>query len=132
MRPRHRHLWARRNWRSVEPARRPITVAAGDFISRSITLGKGRSIVVDFSRDIKDVLIANPKVANAVVRSSRRAYIIAIDNGGTNIVFFDAEGKQLVNYDIAVSPMSARSVLPSSGLFPVRKSMLKASATASC
>ncbi len=87
-----------------EPARRPITVAAGDFISRSITLGKGRSIVVDFARDIKDVLIANPKVANAVVRSSRRAYIIAIDNGGTNIIFFDAEGKQLVNYDIAVSP----------------------------
>jgi pilus assembly protein CpaC len=87
-----------------ELATRPITVAAGDSSSRSVTLGKGRSIVVDFARDIKDVLIANPKVANAVVRSSRRAYIIAIDNGGTNIVFFDAEGKQMANFDIAVSP----------------------------
>jgi pilus assembly protein CpaC len=79
-------------------------VGGGDFESRSIILGKGKSIVVDFPRDIKDVLVADPKTANAVIRSSRRAYIIANAAGGTNIVFFDGQGIQMARFDIAVAP----------------------------
>ncbi len=80
-----------------------IVVAPGDSGSRPILLNVGKSIVVEFPRDIKDVLVANPQIANAIVRSSRRAYIISIANGGTNIVFFDAEGRPMANFDIAVS-----------------------------
>src|SRR5208282_2017938 len=54
-------------------------------------------------RDIKDVLIADPTIANAVIRSSRRAYIIGIKQGQTNVFFFDAQGKQLAGLDIAVT-----------------------------
>src|SRR6202042_2308779 len=61
-------------------------------------------VVIDFPRDIKDVLVANPKVANAVIRSSRRAYIIGNENGQTNVFFFDADGKQMAGLDIAVTP----------------------------
>ena len=50
-----------------------IAVAASDFGSRSVALGKGKSVVIDFPRDIKDVLVGNPRIANAVIRSSRRA-----------------------------------------------------------
>jgi pilus assembly protein CpaC len=85
-----------------EPAAGPIVVS-GDFSSRAVALDKGKSIVVDFPRDIKDVLVANPKIANAVVRSSRRAYIIAVENGATNIFFFDGDGKQMAGFDIAVT-----------------------------
>ena len=60
-------------------------------------------MVIDFPRDIKDVLVADPKVANAVVRSSRRAYVIGIEQGQTNVFFFDAEGRQMVGLDIAVT-----------------------------
>ncbi len=82
----------------------PQTVVGGDdFESRSVTLGKSKSIVVNFRRDIKDVLVADPKVANAVIRSSRRAYIIGNNTGATNIVFFDAEGRQMASFDIAVT-----------------------------
>ena len=49
-------------------------------------------MVIDLPRDIKDVLVADPKIANAVVRSTRRAYIIGAAVGQTNIYFFDAEG----------------------------------------
>src|SRR5262249_44908396 len=80
-----------------------ISVAASDFRSRSVALGKGRSVVVDFPRDIKDVLVGNPKIANAVVRSSRRAYVIGNEVGQTNVFFFDAEGKQMAGLDIAVT-----------------------------
>jgi len=80
-----------------------IVVAASDYGSRSVSLGIGKSVVIDFPRDIKDVLVANPKTANAVIRSSRRAYVIGVEVGQTNVFFFDAEGRQMVGLDIAVT-----------------------------
>jgi pilus assembly protein CpaC len=77
-------------------------VADGDMNARSLSLGIGKSIVIDLPRDIKDVLVADPKIANAVVRSSQRAYIIGAAVGQTNIVFFDSAGQQIAAYDIAV------------------------------
>jgi pilus assembly protein CpaC len=88
---------------AVEPQTQSIVVAASDFGSRSVALGVGKSVVIDFPRDIKDVLVANPRIANAVIRSSRRAYVIGNEIGQTNVFFFDAEGKQLAGLDIAVT-----------------------------
>jgi pilus assembly protein CpaC len=82
----------------------PAPIAAdGQNNARPVSLGIGKSIVVDLPRDIKDVLVADPKIANAVVRSSQRAYIIGAAVGQTNIVFFDASGQQIAAYDIAVT-----------------------------
>ena len=83
----------------------------GDAVSRVVRLGVGKSIVIDFPRDIKDVLVAEPKIANAVVRTSRRAYIIAVDKGATNIVFFDGDGNQMAGYDIEVDKPTPRRTL---------------------
>ena len=58
--------------------------------------------MIDLPRDIKDVLVADPKIANAVVRSTQRAYIIGAAVGQTNIIFFDSAGQQIAAYDIAV------------------------------
>jgi len=55
---------------------------------RFLALGIGKSVVVDLPNDIKDVLVADPKIANAVVRSAHRAYIIGAAVGQTNVVFF--------------------------------------------
>jgi pilus assembly protein CpaC len=81
----------------------PPPVADGQSNARALSLGVGKSIVIDLPRDIKDVLVADPKIANAVVRSSQRAYIIGAAVGQTNIVFFDAAGQQIAAYDIAVT-----------------------------
>jgi pilus assembly protein CpaC len=48
------------------------------------------------------VLVADPKIATAVVRTAQRAYIIGAMVGQTNIVFFDSAGQQIAAYDIAV------------------------------
>jgi pilus assembly protein CpaC len=79
-----------------------MDVVGSDLNSRFVALGVGKSVVVDLPRDIKDVLIANPTIANAVIRSARRAYIIGATVGQTNIFFFDAEGRQIGGFDIAV------------------------------
>jgi pilus assembly protein CpaC len=76
--------------------------ADGQLNARFLSLGIGKSIVIDLPRDIKDVLVADPKIANAVVRSAQRAYIIGAAVGQTNIVFFDSAGQQIAAYDIAV------------------------------
>jgi pilus assembly protein CpaC len=85
------------DYRAAVPA-----AADGQMNARFLSLGVGKSIVIDLPREIKDVLVADPKIANAVVRSSQRAYIIGATVGQTNIVFFDAQGQQIAAYDIAV------------------------------
>ena len=80
-----------------------IQVVGSDTSSRFVPLGVGKSVVIDLPADIKDVLVADPKIANAVIRSSRRAYLIGVTVGQTNVFFFDAEGKQLAGFDIAVT-----------------------------
>jgi pilus assembly protein CpaC len=75
----------------------------GNQKMRFLALGIGKSVVLDLPRDIKDVLVANPKVANAIVHSAQRAYVIGSEVGQTNIVFFDSEGQQIAAYDIAVT-----------------------------
>jgi pilus assembly protein CpaC len=121
--PKMRALWARALSFSavaaltLNPALAPViaadyrTVAApvmpaaadGQMNARFLPLGIGKSIVIDLPRDIKDVLVADPKIANAVVRSAQRAYIIGAAVGQTNIVFFDSAGQQIAAYDIAVT-----------------------------
>ena len=56
-------------------------VAASDAGSSFIPLGVGKSVVIDLPGDVKDVLVADPKIANAVVRSARRAYLMASPSG---------------------------------------------------
>jgi pilus assembly protein CpaC len=70
--------------------------------TRFLSLGIGKSVVIDLPREVKDVLVADPKIANAVIRSAQRAYIIGGQVGQTNVVFFAADGQQVAAYDIAV------------------------------
>lgn len=90
--------------RAADPGHVPvIQVAASEATSRFVPLGIGKSVAIDLPADIKDVLVADPKIANAVIRSSRRVYMIGVAIGQTNIFFFDAAGKQIAGFDIAVT-----------------------------
>src|SRR4030088_2357063 len=85
-----------------EYAATPVVVAGGQK-ARFVSLGIGKSVVIDLPRDVKDVLVADPKFANAVIRSTRRAYIIGAAIGQTSVYFFDADGIQIAGFDIAVT-----------------------------
>jgi pilus assembly protein CpaC len=86
---------------AAEATETPVAVA-GSAKTRFLPLGIGKSVIIDLPREVKDVLVADPKIANAVIRSAQRAYIIGAAVGQTNIVFFDADGQQVAAYDIAV------------------------------
>jgi pilus assembly protein CpaC len=86
-------------------AKEPYTpvVSGLEGTTRFIPIGVGKSILIELPRDAKEVLVADPKIANAVVRSTRRAYLIGVKVGQTNVFFFDAEGRQIAGFDIAVT-----------------------------
>jgi len=89
--------------RAADSPMQVIQVAASEATSRFVPLGIGKSVAIDLPRDIKDVLVADPKIANAVVRTARRVYIIGVEVGQTNMFFFDADGRQIAGFDIAVT-----------------------------
>jgi pilus assembly protein CpaC len=84
----------------------PNTLATAlrtDGATQFVPLGVGKSTVIELPRDAKEVLVADPTIANAVVRTARRVYLIGIKVGQTNIFFFDAEGRQITAFDVAVT-----------------------------
>ena len=90
----------------------PATASGGGSAKmRFISLGIGKSMVVDLPRDVKDVLVADPKIANAVVRSAHRAYIIGSAVGQTNVVFSMPRASRS-------RPMTSRSPVTSTAYAP--------------
>ena len=71
-------------------------------ITRQISMGVGKSIIVDLPQDAAEIFVGNPKVANAVVRSARKLYIIGIDNGQTTVFALDAQGRQIAALEISI------------------------------
>jgi pilus assembly protein CpaC len=71
-------------------------------LTKRLDLGVGRSIVVQFPVPLKDVLVSDPKVLDAVVQSSDRVFLIAKGTGQTNAFFFDEYGQQILTLDVAI------------------------------
>lgn len=92
----------------VEPADAPtvrITNGGGGGPrSASLILPYGKSAIIDLPADARDVLISNPQIADATIRTARRAYVIGRQLGQTNLFFFDAQGRQIANVEIRVEP----------------------------
>ena len=71
-------------------------------LSKRLDLGVGRSIVVQFPVPLKDVLVSDPAMLDAVVQSSDRVFLIAKKTGQTNAFFFDEYGQQILTLEVAV------------------------------
>jgi pilus assembly protein CpaC len=88
-----------------QPALAQSTIRISDTdgaSARRVDLGLGKSVIVDLPRDAKEVFVANPAVANAVVRSARKVFVIASAVGQTSLFFMDAAGNQIGGLDVNV------------------------------
>lgn len=79
-----------------------IRVDAGEGASQSIDLTTGKSASIDLPVDARDILVTNPKIASAVLRSPRRITVMGTGPGETDAVFYDAAGRQILSLDIRV------------------------------
>jgi pilus assembly protein CpaC len=88
---------------AAEPAQAPhLDRTQTRYGDRVVRLPLSKSQVLDFDEDIRDVLVSDPKIADAVVRSSRRLYLIGNKFGNTNIVVFGTSGRAIANLELQV------------------------------
>jgi pilus assembly protein CpaC len=77
----------------------PTSSEEGHFVR----IGLGKSIVIRLPADARDVIVGDPTIVDAVVRTKHTAYLFARAVGQTNIFFFDADGRQIMNIDLEVA-----------------------------
>ncbi|HMH64377.1 MAG TPA: type II and III secretion system protein family protein [Rhizomicrobium sp.] len=82
---------------------RVMTISTrGASSHQRLTLSLDKAAVVQLDADARDVLVSNPDMVDAVVRTPRRIFLLATKVGQTNAFFFDASGKQILALDIRV------------------------------
>jgi len=70
--------------------------------ARTVTLAVNKAVIIELPVEARDVLVANPDIVDAVVRTPRRTYLLGQKAGSTNAFFFDASGKQILSVEIDV------------------------------
>jgi pilus assembly protein CpaC len=70
--------------------------------SRSMTLELNKSRLIDLPGDVSEVVISNPAVVEAVVRTPRRVHLLGQQIGQASAVFMGREGARLLTLDISV------------------------------
>jgi pilus assembly protein CpaC len=68
-----------------------------------LLLAQGKSAIIDLPADARDVVVANPDVADAVMRTARRGFLLGQKNGETNVYFLDAAGRQILVLEVRVA-----------------------------
>lgn len=71
--------------------------------TRRITIGVDKSMLIELPVDLENVLVSNPEVVNAVVKSQRQVYLLAKDQGEANAFFMGANGQKVLLLEIVVA-----------------------------
>ncbi len=79
-----------------------IVTIASVGATRRLKLGLNKAIVVDLPADAHDILVSDPRMADAVTRTSRRIYLFGKTVGQTNIFVFGAHGEEVASLDIQI------------------------------
>ena len=80
----------------------PGVIAQSDGITRSVKVGLNKSLVLDLPRQARDILVSNPDIADAVIRTPTRIYVTGVKVGQSNVIVFDRAGQRIVSLDLEV------------------------------
>ncbi|MDP6688958.1 MAG: type II and III secretion system protein family protein [Alphaproteobacteria bacterium] len=70
--------------------------------ARAVNLPQGKARLIRLPMEVRDVLVANPAVANVVVKTQRLIYLVGLEVGSTNAFFLDADGNEVLRLEIQV------------------------------
>ncbi len=71
--------------------------------ARRIMIGIDKSMLVELPVDLENVLVSNPEVVNAVVKTQRQVYLIAKDQGEANAFFMGRDGEKVLLLEVVVT-----------------------------
>ena len=81
-----------------------VRIAAGQStMAGPLSVGIGRSVVVETGDAVADVLVSDPTVADAVVRTPHRVFVLGVKAGQANLFLFGAGGRQIASLDLTVA-----------------------------
>ena len=80
----------------------PFVKVAPSQPVRRFTIAVGKSSIIDLPGEASEVFIGNPAVANAVVRSTHKMFVMGVANGQTTIFALDKNGNQLATLELTV------------------------------
>jgi pilus assembly protein CpaC len=75
---------------------------AADSAGRHLQLGVGQSVIFDLPEEAGEIYVADPGVANAIVRSAKRVYISGVANGQTSIFALARDGRRIAAIQVSV------------------------------
>lgn len=84
-----------------------VRVETGAGAARSLSLPRGRSAIVELPVDARDVMVSDPKVADVVLSTPRRIYVMGQASGQTDALFVDGMGRQILRLSIRVDQDAA-------------------------
>ena len=79
-----------------------IKLVANSSAPQRVSLAIDKAAIIELDADARDVLVANPDIVDAIVRTPRRIFIMALKIGQTNAIFLDAQGKQIGTLEVVV------------------------------
>jgi pilus assembly protein CpaC len=95
------HAWPALDGAPGQPAGRTVSLGLGGD-SRNLSLPRGKSAVIELPVDARDVLVSNPKVADVVLSTPRRIYVLGQAAGQTDATFVDGMGRQILKLNVRV------------------------------
>ncbi len=72
-------------------------------ITRKVTIGLDKSMLVEVPVELQNVLVSNPEVLDAVVQTSRQVYLLAKEVGEANAFFIGPDGQKVLFLEVSIT-----------------------------
>ena len=77
--------------------------AATSATTKTMVLALHKARYIDLQDDARDVLVSNPEIADVIIKTARRVYLLAKKVGVANVFFFDQGGRQILRLELRVA-----------------------------
>lgn len=71
--------------------------------AKTVGLTVGKAQTLNVGGRMADILVADPSVVDVGALKANQLYVVGLKTGSTNVLVFDKEGKQIVNYNMNVA-----------------------------
>ena len=65
--------------------------------TQSVALPRGKSMIIDLPVDVADVHVTNAAISDIVPAGPRRLYVMGLNSGQTDAMFFDRAGRRILS-----------------------------------
>jgi pilus assembly protein CpaC len=72
-------------------------------VRKNVLIGFSKTLMVELPRDLRDVVVSNPEMVDAVVQTNNRVFLMAKKRSGeANVFMFDENGDQIAQIEVRI------------------------------